>query len=346
MLDRITKSFAKTLILWTLLLASCNPSTVYKKEALPPDAVLTARGGVKFDPSVDILFVIDNSGSMGSHQQTLSTNIDEFVKSMSYNALLDYRIAVITTDDTQSGVGGFGGLFFSAPGAPAVITPRTLNGLVHLKNNLNVGTSGSADERVCDPILMALDKQNLSGFNKGWRRKNSHLAIFVITDTEDKSKAYSAKDCYDALVREVGGDSSRLLVYGAYIPHPYTSGPPCSGEGEATVKLDEFFQLTGASKGNVFSLCEPDYGKKMAAVGSAIRTKVGRYIYLDRVPILKSIRVTIGQGSDPLPEDPEFGWTYDPGKKAIVLGSQIDWAKYPSGSKPDIYYLPIKNAEL
>jgi len=57
----------------------------------------TTTGGPGMVEGVDILFVIDNSGSMAAHQQRMSTAIPALVAPLSA-AGLDLRIAVTTTD--------------------------------------------------------------------------------------------------------------------------------------------------------------------------------------------------------------------------------------------------------
>src|SRR5690349_494813 len=51
-----------------------------------------------FDPKVDILFVVDNSGSMGTHQQNLSANVSKFTQAFIKGSILDYNIGIVTTD--------------------------------------------------------------------------------------------------------------------------------------------------------------------------------------------------------------------------------------------------------
>jgi len=63
---------------------------------------LTESGGtvaVTQNKDVDILFVIDNSGSMGEEQATLAANFDAFIAQLEDSKIdANYRIAVTTTD--------------------------------------------------------------------------------------------------------------------------------------------------------------------------------------------------------------------------------------------------------
>ena len=56
---------------------------------------------------VDLLWVIDNSGSMQKAQQNLAQNISVFVQELvnqDSDELIDFRMAVITTDKRDKGL--------------------------------------------------------------------------------------------------------------------------------------------------------------------------------------------------------------------------------------------------
>ena len=333
------KYFASWIALVPFLLIGCKPETAYKKEPPPPLAKAIAKGAYKYDPSVDILFVIDNSGSMGIHQSNLSSNVGLFTKSLAQNSALDFRIAVTTTTDDKYSVQspGTGGTFFRVPGAPAVISNRTSKGLQFLKENLMVGVQGDGAEKVCDVLGLALSQKLLKTSNVGWRRPGGHLAIMIITDTDDQSRNFTPKSCYDMLLKEVGGVPGKLMVFAAFIESPLrTQKYSCTGEGEGTKFLEAFLTLTGGYP-NSYSLCDPNFGQKLAKVGSEIRSKVGRFIYPTVRPDLTTLSVKLG-GIE-LPEDTDYGWQWNEQTKAIVLGTKIDWSKLPSGSTPEVFFM-------
>lgn len=59
--------------------------------------------GVKKDitAEVDILFVIDDSGSMRAHQATLAKNIDRFVDAFAKSSIVDFHIGVLSVYDSR-----------------------------------------------------------------------------------------------------------------------------------------------------------------------------------------------------------------------------------------------------
>src|SRR4051812_1071137 len=82
--------------------AGCSPETPKKIANVPKAANDTKTTEVpqtvEVNSNVDILIVIDDSGSMDVHQQNLTKNVELFVDAISQNTLLDWRIGVITTD--------------------------------------------------------------------------------------------------------------------------------------------------------------------------------------------------------------------------------------------------------
>ena len=73
---------------------------------------------------LDILWVIDNSGSMSSHQSNLSTNISYFMNNF-IQLGVDYNMAVITTDD---------------PSFSQIITDQDTNAVSLLAQSVVTGT--------------------------------------------------------------------------------------------------------------------------------------------------------------------------------------------------------------
>ena len=85
------------------------------------------------DAEVDILFVVDNSGSMSSNQTNLKNNFGDFM-SVFVSTGVDYHIAIITTDDATF-VGD-------------VITSTSTDPITEFGDQIDlVGYSGSANEK-------------------------------------------------------------------------------------------------------------------------------------------------------------------------------------------------------
>ena len=174
-----------------------------------------------FSPQADILFVVDNSGSMATHQANLASNIAQFTQEFLRAPVLDYNIAVTTTD-----VDGFTnpccGKFFSKGSNPKVVNRRTPNANRILGENLAPGINGSGSEASFDAVSMALDPALLAGHNSGFSRKHSAIVTIFITDAEDQSDI-DPLGLYNKLLAMKAGRKKKVFAFGALIPTSETN---------------------------------------------------------------------------------------------------------------------------
>src|SRR4051794_20610622 len=89
-------------------LAACNssspaltgPQIKIALQAPPPAQKLSGEvTQSKFDPRVDILFIIDDSASMTKHQENLSRNINMFIDEFAQFKSIDFHIGYTTVHD-------------------------------------------------------------------------------------------------------------------------------------------------------------------------------------------------------------------------------------------------------
>ncbi len=156
-------------------------------------------------PKVDMLIVIDNSGSMAEEQHALATNLDHLWNRIAL-ANADFHIAVTTTGMypytagwTQcpgGASGGEAGRFFPVDNSrPRMLTPQTPDVKNVLFANTNVGTC-HYDERFLDPVTAALTAPLISSTkapgtpwpadgNAGFLRDDARLALMAVSDADD-----------------------------------------------------------------------------------------------------------------------------------------------------------------
>lgn len=161
-------------------------------------------------PKVDILFVVDNSGSMFQEQANLAANFSGFINQLqSIQPPIDFHIGVTSTDTDNDAL-----LFSSADGTPPPDRNGT-RGSLHgwsssgksgsfiacdVNKNCNapdvgqafaqmskVGTGGSAVERGLYAAVLAL---NLAANTQGaspFIRKDAALYVIFVSDEDDSS---------------------------------------------------------------------------------------------------------------------------------------------------------------
>ena len=300
--------------------------------------------GKTYNPKIDILFVVDNSGSMDSHQTTLSRNIALFTNEIFKSKTLDFHIGVVTStaDGNFGSTPGTNGILV---GNPNYIDKNTPNGVSLLASDLMVGTMGSGSEMFFDPVVLALSSANTTGPNIGFYRPDAYLAVIFITDAEDQSsRTHTPQDFYNSLLALKSGAKEKILSYGAIIPTGDRTGCPRDDGSVTPLRIEKFFQLTGGALNTTYySLCDPQYGVKLAGVGADIVMKTGRYMFLDRRPIIETIKVTFG--TQVVPEDPKVGWSFNPSKNAIELGDGIVWSSQPPNTAVEVTFDPATDDE-
>ncbi len=167
---------------------------------------------------MDILFVIDDSGSMGEEQSNLGANFPEFVNVldnyMAGEGILDYRIGVTTTGRTASYTidpnleplpipipipipiptldvdddGADGALLQDCGMTERWLDRDDGNVANQFSCVAAVGTSGPALEMPLLATQMALGDRMNDGTNSGFLREDSLLAVVILTDEDDCSR--------------------------------------------------------------------------------------------------------------------------------------------------------------
>ena len=307
------------LITFTFLLLSCNQSSDPSPKGIPFEPAKKADkklNDVSFNPSVDILFVIDDSGSMRDFQNKLAQNAEIFIERFFQVKFIDYHIAVTTSSINSSGSVAQNGNLHEVDGFKWV-KRDTVDGDRILADMMRVGTRGSASEKFFPPFVEALDSEMIKGANKGFYRQDAKLALFTLTDADDQS-LYTSADAFDFLLKLKKGQKRQLHYIGTVIEQA-KAGCSKSGEPRPT-KIKELIDLH-KDRGFQFDLCESDYGSDLARVAAELVRAVST-VYLDQLPDVRTIKVTYGKHI--IPNDLEKGWTYDPDTNSIFLSPNID----------------------
>ena len=161
--------------------------------------------GEFFVGKVDILFVVDNSGSMSIEHENIASRFSSYINSLDSSGL-DYQIAMITTDVSASpnnskkkegnGEGAYqDGKFLEFKKGVTILTEdnsdrvKLFSDLIQREETLRCeeeGFSGeecaSYDERGIYAANLAIERRDENFFRKG-----SHLALVFISDEDERS---------------------------------------------------------------------------------------------------------------------------------------------------------------
>ncbi|MEM7646168.1 MAG: hypothetical protein AAF203_04600 [Pseudomonadota bacterium] len=302
--------------LGALLMAGCQAEPGAKKIPKPDELQKVDKklNDVSFNPAVDILFIIDDSGSMDTYQRKLAENSKLFIDQFFKSKFINFHIGVTTASvDIPDSVAGDGKLHLVD--GYTYVDRTTADKEIVLAKMLNVGISGLWQEEFFSIHQLALSPGMLQGFNQGFYRDAAQLAIFVLTDTEDQSQ-FSAQSSYDFLLDLKDQDDTKLHYVAAIID----DGASCTGEAERPRKIKQMIELHD-TRGYQMDLCKNDYGSDMAQVAANLVRAVST-IYLEELPDVRTLKVTYGDIV--IPNDRDKGWVYDADLNAIYLSPNIE----------------------
>ena len=193
----------------------------------------------------DILFVIDNSGSMYSNQTNFKNNFDSFIAVFSA-AGVDYQIAFITTDD-ENFVNG------------TVVTSASADPVGEVNDIVDsIGTTGSAMEKGLYYSYLATQPGADAGIGSTFLRSDAKLAVIYVSDEPDGSSAYVTTSEVSSHLASLKSSSS--LVTAHAVTGDYPSG--CSTNGGAQFG-DGYYDVVNDLGGAFMSICASDFGAQM-----------------------------------------------------------------------------------
>lgn len=239
---------------------------VHHNSASVPTAVpLLGEGRV--DPTVtdtfsqlpsaqaDVLFVVDNSGSMSEEQSSLGNNLNAFLQ-FAQSAGIDYHIGVVTTDVTNSRDGG------RFRGSPRIIETSTPDVENVFRSTVSLGTSGSASERGLEAAYLALSDPLINTHNAGFLRQDAALAVIFVSDEPDHSNR--TVPFYENFLRNLKGFSNpSMLSVSAVVG---TTNPRCEGPGGRASYAPRYIEIANNTGGVVESICSANWGRTLGNI--------------------------------------------------------------------------------
>jgi hypothetical protein len=259
---------------------------------------------------VDVLWVVDNSGSMAPRQENLARNFQAFI-ALFLQGSIDFRLAVTTTD------------IFARPGelvgTPAVLAPDTPELERTFARNVRVGTAGSAFEAGLEAARLALERQAREG--APWRealaaceagcetdvcredcvarypvpflRPEAFLYLVFVTDEEDRSPL-ELRAYWRAFEQAQGIGNDGTVVASAII-----GDVPANGCGATPgQRYQELARLTG---GEVGSICDAEFADTLRSLATSA-VGLRRTFVLSHAPDPETLTVRVHHPCGAAPE--------------------------------------------
>ena len=248
---------------------------------------------------IDILFVIDNSGSMSSIQNNIIKNAAIFMENFLSQSNLDWRIGIVSTDKDDKPYLGFSPTFSRGVANPVKVFQDAVRKL---------GTWGDASEYVFYNAYRFMTDLEYAHFF----RENAHLAVIMVTDEEEQSeKKFGAQyEVYNFFNTLTNFKDGRVLrFYGAF---NFADIQGCS-YGNSYYAGSPFETIINESEGRYISACSKDFGKDLASIGEDI-VSIGssQRFALEGRPKIGTIKVTYVDKLLPEGKKEDGGvWYYD-----------------------------------
>jgi len=243
-------------------------------------------------PILDILWVIDDSGSMQRFQTSMSSNVGQFINAFSLSGA-DYNMAVITTSYSQIGT---------------IVTNNTPNAEFIIANELLVGTHGSGMERGIEMSFNALCDPLSAGQGSDFFRESATLVVVYVSDEPDSSiNGWQQYVSFFENIKPPG----QFIPYGVIgdspggCIHPNSNINVAFGAG--------YWDIIDYFGGSWYSICAVDWGIQLQDLANSM---VSRYKFNleEDDPIEETIKVYInGQETDK--------WIYDASLNSVIFDS-------------------------
>ncbi|MBW2704110.1 MAG: choice-of-anchor D domain-containing protein [Deltaproteobacteria bacterium] len=282
------------------------------------------------EPMVDILWVIDNSGSMGPQQQALAANFSTFIN-WAVTLDTDFHLGVISSEINSPETPAdffniYPGLLVNYPGFPKVIDNNTPNLAQAFAKNINVGTCCSDEQEAgIHAAMMAMSEPIISApaANGGFLREEAKLVMIMVSDEADQSPG--PVDFYVDFFKSIKGSRNDQLMDVSVITGDVPGG--CSAGGIYAEEAPRYKFVQEATGGLFRSHCSTNWGSTLSDLGLdafAARTQFP----LSRLAQQSSIVVTVDEGDGPVtvpydPDDDGDGWIYDGETNSIIFGDNV-----------------------
>ncbi|MCB9744013.1 MAG: choice-of-anchor D domain-containing protein [Alphaproteobacteria bacterium] len=278
--------------------------------------------------SVDVIWVVDNSGSMSDVIAHLSSRFQDFIDPWLALGEFDWQMGVITTDmDNPTHQGRLQGNGIITPDGD----PRTEFLLA-----VDQGDQGSANERGFDAVVAAVSSPLIDGPNAGLLREGVPLYVIFVSDEDDASTMNANQ--FVTFLNDLKGDPELVSVAafcggpggifgGCSVTHDWTQGPITA------TGADDYVNATELSGGTWASICAEDFAPALTLMAT-LAAGMNDTFYLSGTPDnLGALNVYVDGVESPY--SILDGWTYDASLNAVVFhGAAIP----PAESQIEISY--------
>lgn len=222
---------------------------------------------------IDVLWVMDDSGSMSDEQAALAFNFDAFINDF-IDRQTDFRMAITTTDtSTSSKAGALKGQILTSADAQADENQFKED----FKDYIQVGINGSGNEKGLKGSTSFLGKHH-----QNFLREDAYLIVVYVSDEEDNSENSVAT--YLNTLRSYKSNAGLVKAYS--IVNTETTSDHWESIGSRYISVsnqtsgtvsnikNDFYQSLSQMGGDIIDLLD-SFALSQAAVEDTIQVSVG-----------------------------------------------------------------------
>ncbi|MFP5520551.1 MAG: vWA domain-containing protein [Bdellovibrionia bacterium] len=242
---------------------------------------------VKANKKVDILFVVDNSGSMEFEQRSMASRVRNFLDVVQG---LDWQIGVTTTDPSNKVSWGDGQLvqfskLFNTPVINSTMDP--IKARDALSATLQRSELGSGVEQGINATYRAIERaQSSHNNNSKLIRPDAQLAVVVISDEDESANKFKNDPSNLINYIQTTYKGQKAFSFHSIIARPGDKACLAADGYTEGFRYEALSKLTGGVIGDV---CASDYAAQVQGVAEGVRATL-KTITLSCEPIIDSLR--------------------------------------------------------
>lgn len=277
---------------------------------------------------VDILFVLDGSGSALNDREALADEVGILLARAAANTV-DYRVGVIsniTRDSAELCSASVGTLQESSPWGPAankIVRPQSLpTPTAVLQSNLSLPIrGGNTFEDTLYAVVAAVSPSSLAGSNAGLVRPGAALSVVALSDEPalgfPQDMTLSPGSTLAGLRSAKGPGTANRVSFSAIVA-PYPPGT-CSGPSGYAASSGIYAELVRASGGSEQSICTTDWTQLVTDFTSTL-LGVRDTFFLEYLASSTQLEVYVANSAVPAREaSGTLNWSYDLERNAVVF---------------------------
>ena len=235
-------------------------------------------------PSVDLLFVVDNTASMAQEQTALAEEFSTLTSSLAAENI-SWQLGVTTMDMSNESAGRL-------RGSPYVLTPNLDDVDALFSALVQVGVASVAPEAGLAAAAVALGLVDAKEANAGFRRPDASLHVVFVSDADDQSDSWLGTDPVDEFLEILEEESTLtgLPARASALVGDVPSG--CVSDNGTAESGERYVAVAQATQGAVASICAADFSDLLEHVGDASITYQTEFL-LRATPVEGSLQVEV-----------------------------------------------------